>query len=106
MAENDKKTPRRPGFNEKGEPYKGVDPKTGERKALNFEDAKKEFGPKRGEEVYREVAQAGGFGRVEGNPDLSLVGLPGEEKQQIERILASAGSAQAPDSTTTEGGKV
>lgn len=81
---------QRSGFTKEGKPYPGVDPDTGERKALTFEGAKREFGPKRGEDIYRAVAMAGGFGRVEGNPDLSLVGLEGEHKAGVEKILAEA----------------
>jgi hypothetical protein len=79
----------RPGFNSQGKPYPGVDPETGERRALTYEGAQKEFGPRRGAEVYAAVAMAGGFGRVEGNPDLSLVGLEGEHKKQVDEILAA-----------------
>lgn len=81
---------QRPGFSREGKPYPGVDPDSGERKAVTYEGLQKEFGPKTGAELYREVALAGGFGRVEGNPDLSLVGLEGEHKEKVDAILAKA----------------
>ncbi|HEX7313299.1 MAG TPA: hypothetical protein VF297_05235 [Pyrinomonadaceae bacterium] len=82
--------PHRAGFSKEGKAYPGVDPDTGERKALTYEGAQKEFGPKTGAELYHAVALAGGFGRVEGNPDLSLVGLDGEPREKVEKILANA----------------
>jgi hypothetical protein len=111
MAEttgNQTQTPKatqRPGFSKEGKAYPGVDPDTGERRALTYEGAQREFGPKRGVEVYQAVAMAGGFGRVEGNPDLSLVGLTGEHKERVEKILAEAGGSQS-DAASVEGGKV
>jgi hypothetical protein len=105
MAEttgNQTQTPKaaqRPGFSKEGKAYPGVDPDTGERKALTFEGAQKEFGPTKGAELYRAVAMAGGFGRVEGNPDLSLVGLEGEHKAKVEKLLADAGGSQAEGGT-------
>lgn len=84
------KEPQRPGFSKEGRAYPGVDPDTGERKALTYEGLQREFGPKTGVEVYRKVATAGGFGHVEGNPDLSLVGLEGEHRQRVDAILVAA----------------
>lgn len=81
---------QRAGFSREGKAYPGVDPDSGERKALTYEGAQKEFDPKRGAELYHAVAMAGGFGRVEGNPDLSLVGLEGEHKTKVVEILAAA----------------
>lgn len=103
MAESTKPAgAKRPGFSSDGKAYPGVDPDTGERKALTFEGAQKEFGSKSGAELYHAVASAGGFGRVEGNPDLSLVGLGGEHRQKVERLLADAGGYQPGDSATDE----
>lgn len=92
MAETTKKgdAAQRPGFTKEGKPYPGVDPESGERKAVTFEGLQKEFGPKTGSELYGKLAMAGGFGRVEGNPDLSLVGLEGEHKKKVDEILAAA----------------
>jgi hypothetical protein len=89
------KATQRPGFTKEGKPYPGVDSDTGERKALTFDGAQKEFGPKRGPELYYAVAMAGGFGRVEGNPDLSLIGLDGEHKKKVDALLAEVEGAQA-----------
>lgn len=80
----------RAGFDASGKAHPGVDPETGERRAVTSDGLRKEFGSKRGPEIYEQIARAGGFGRVEGNPPLSLVGLTGEHKTNVEKILADA----------------
>lgn len=80
---------RRAGFDGEGKPFPGV-AADGTRKALTYEGAQREFGVERGAALYATVARAGGFGRVEGNPDLSLAGLAGEHKQNVEQLLAEA----------------
>lgn len=92
---------QRPGFTREGKPYPGVDPKTGERRALTLEGAKKEFGPKRGEEVYLEVMRAGGYGEIHPN-DLLLDGLSGEHRERVDEILRDAGDYQPGETVTDE----
>lgn len=92
------KAAQRPGFDKEGKPYPGVDPKTGKRKALTLEGAKAEFGEEGGEEVYRQIMVAGGYG-IHDHDSLLLVGLEEGRRAEVERILAEA-------ATKAEGGKV
>jgi len=78
------------GFTKDNKPYPGVDPKTGERKSVTREGLQKEFGPKRGAELYDEIAIAGGHGRVEGFPALLLVDLDAEHDAKVKELLAEA----------------
>lgn len=83
---------KRAGFNDKNEPYPGVDPDTGERKAVTFEGLKAEFGAKEGERIYFEISRLGGHGITEQNqidnyPPLSLTGM---KKQDVDAVFAAA----------------
>lgn len=78
------------GFTKENKPYPGVHPDTGERKAVTYEGLQKEFGPKRGADLYMEIARVGGFGYVEGNPALSLVGMDDEHAARVKKVLAEA----------------
>jgi hypothetical protein len=64
-----------PGFNAKGMAYPGVDPDTGERKAVTWIGLREEFGEREGSRLYNDLANAA-FGRVQpGKPALSLATL-------------------------------
>ena len=86
---------QRPGFDEKGKPYKGVDPETGERRTVVLSELKREFGPKTGEEMYSRIAQVAGGGspmlqhRVEEDArDIGLDGADEEIRVKVSAILA------------------
>jgi hypothetical protein len=90
-----KSTPqKRAGFNDKGKAYPGVDPNTGERKAITFDGLKAEFGAEEGERIYWEIAEAGQFINrshpFSALPDLNIMYLKGDAKAQVEKSLASA----------------
>lgn len=80
------------GFNDKGEAYPGVDPETGERVTVTLDALRREFGPKKGEEMFVRVRHAHGtgnpFDRVEVDPrDLQLTDLAPERRERINAIL-------------------
>lgn len=82
----------RPGFNEKGEAYPGVDPESGERMAVTYEGLQDEFGKKRGEEIYFEISRLGRYGITELNttdtyPDLSLSGLKEKARDKVDQLF-------------------
>lgn len=84
---------KRVGFDDKGVAYPGVDPETGERKAVTFEGLKKEFGAKDGERIYFEISRIGGHGvepsaPIDFRPDLSL-NMPKDKRAEVEKVLAS-----------------
>jgi hypothetical protein len=63
------------GFNAKGEAFPGVDPDTGERKAVTWNGLREEFGVRNGSKLYNDIAVAG-FGGVQPNrPSLSILTL-------------------------------
>jgi len=83
---------RRAGFDEQGKPYKGVDPETGERLTVTLDALKDEFGPRKGEEMYRKIAAVAGGGNSsmpvrldEGARD---IGLAGADKSVLDRVHA------------------
>lgn len=86
----------RAGFNDKGEPFPGVNPETGERMAVTLEGLKKEFGPSKGERVYKEIRSVLTEGRSDAfttagsvyQPDLSLVDLKPEMRARVDEVLA------------------
>lgn len=94
MAKAEEKAPaQRPGFDEKGKAYKGVDPETGERVTVTLEALKDEFGPKRGERMYRRVAEAAGVAGLvtagaEYSPDISLAGMDEGTRKKVDAILS------------------
>lgn len=100
MPKTEEKTAatKRAGFDDRGRAYKGVDPKTGERVTVVLSELKREFGPRRGEEIYIRVAEAAGLGgaflRVdEYAPDVSLGGMDDEQAARVRDILAGRGDA-------------
>jgi hypothetical protein len=64
-----------PGFRADGTAYPGVDPDTGERKAVTWDGLRAEFGERRGSRLYNELAVAAFAGVQPGRPDLSLATL-------------------------------
>lgn len=86
---------KKAGFNDKGEAHPGVDPKTGERVTVTLDGLKKEFGPSKGEEIYRQFARAGGVGDMFGDlaiyaPDIQIKGAPDSVQIKFDEILAAA----------------
>lgn len=74
--------------------FKGIDPDTKERVSVNLPALKKEFGEKKGMEMYTKIAKLGGFfdpgmEPVGSNffPDLSLEGMNSDTKTKIDAIL-------------------
>lgn len=64
-----------PGFRSDGTAYPGVDPDTGERKAVTWEGLREEFGVRKGSRLYNDLGVAA-FGGVPPNrPALSLLTL-------------------------------
>jgi hypothetical protein len=71
--------------------FKGIDPDTKERIAVNLPALKKEFGEKKALALYGHVARAGKFfdpdREPEYYPDLSLDGLDSNSKKEVDAIL-------------------
>lgn len=67
-----KTSKREPGFNAEDKAYPGVDPDTGERKAVTWDGLRAEFGERRGSRLYNDLAVAAFGGVQPGRPDLSL----------------------------------
>lgn len=108
-AEVVKKAPRRSGFNEQGNPYPGVDPKTGERLTIVLDALIAEFDVAEGLAKYRAIASLEGemlhpttrepytglyfFNpKVEGagyRPDLIVATLPEDARRQVTEILST-----------------
>jgi hypothetical protein len=63
---------REAGFNAEGKAYPGVDPDTGERKAVTWHGLRAEFGERKGSRLYNDLAVAAFGGVQPGKPDLSL----------------------------------
>jgi hypothetical protein len=63
---------REMGFSIEGKAYPGVDPDTGERKAVTWEGLRAEFGERKGSRLYNDLAVAAFGGVQPGRPDLSL----------------------------------
>jgi hypothetical protein len=63
------------GFNAKGEAFPGVDPDTGERKAVTWIGLREEFGEREGARLYNALAVAAFGGVQPGRPALSLATL-------------------------------
>lgn len=97
MAKENKETSDAPkvarvGFDDSGKAYPGVDPQTGDRKAVTLAGLKREFGPSKGQRIYEEVARAtGAFApeQVVGNysPDISLDGLDDKQAEAVTAAL-------------------
>lgn len=66
---------RETGFSAEGKAYPGVDPDTGERKAVTWEGLRAEFGERKGSRLYNDLAVAAFGGVQPGKPDLSLATL-------------------------------
>lgn len=62
-----------PGFRADGAAYPGVDPDTGERKAVTWAGLKEEFGEREGARLYNAVSVAAFGGVHPGKPSLSLI---------------------------------
>lgn len=100
---------RRLGFDEKGKPYRGVDPKTGERMAVVLTELQAEFGAREGLAKYIAIANLEGEHihpetrepymwryfhdpRSEGagyHPDLVVAILPEAAREQVKNILTT-----------------
>jgi hypothetical protein len=68
-----KATKREAGFSVEGKAFPGVDPDTGERKAVTWDGLRAEFGERRGSRLYNDLAVAAFGGVQPGRPDLSVV---------------------------------
>lgn len=66
---------REPGFSASKKAYPGVDPDTGERKAVTWDGLRAEFGERKGSRLYNDLAVAAFGGVQPGRPDLSLATL-------------------------------
>jgi|ERR1043165_660662 hypothetical protein len=64
-----------PGFRADGSAYPGVDPDTGERKAVTWNGLREEFGEREGARLYNDLAVAAFGGVQPGRPDLCLATL-------------------------------
>jgi hypothetical protein len=62
-----------PGFRADGTAYPGVDPDTGERKAVTWAGLREEFGEREGARLYNDLAVAAFGGPQPGKPSLSYV---------------------------------
>lgn len=62
-----------PGFRSDGTAYPGVDPDTGERKAVTWAGLREEFGEREGARLYNAVAVAAFGGVQPGRPSLSYI---------------------------------
>jgi hypothetical protein len=112
MAETTKKDTaqkeRRLGFNEKGKPFKGVDPRTGERMSVVLDELIEEFGVKEGVAKYYAICALEGetVNRQTGEvstgrfffdpntekgyrPDLVVASLPADARAQVNEILST-----------------
>lgn len=69
------KQPREMGFSADKKAYPGVDPDTGERKAVTWDGLRAEFGERKGSRLYNDLAVAAFGGVQPGRPDLSLATL-------------------------------
>lgn len=103
------KAARRPGFRADGTVYPGVDPATGERKAVTLPGLKEEFGDALGVQVYNAIAVAAYGGVPPDHRPLDLVSLRDESaradlsearqqkrierRKRVERILAEVQAA-------------
>lgn len=67
--------PKKPehGFNAEGRAYPGVDPDTGERKAVTWAGLRDEFGEREGARLYNALAVTGFGGVQPGRPSLSYI---------------------------------
>lgn len=63
---------REMGFSAEGKAYPGVDPDTGERKAVTWDGLRAEFGERAGARLYNALAVAAFGGVQPGKPDLSV----------------------------------
>jgi hypothetical protein len=87
----------RPGFNEKDEPYPGVDPSTGERVTVTLQGLKDEFGPKRGELLFRQIGQVTGTldglspleGQAAAAGGIHIAGAPKDVQFKVNEILTA-----------------
>lgn len=64
---------REHGFSPEGKAYPGVDPDTGERKAVTWAGLRDEFGEREGAILYNSLAVAGFGGVQPGRPSLSYI---------------------------------
>lgn len=62
-----------PGFRADGSAYPGVDPDTGERKAVTWAGLREEFGDREGARLYNDLAVAAFGGVQPGKPSLSYI---------------------------------
>lgn len=62
-----------PGFDAEGKAYPGVDPDTGERKAVTWAGLRAEFGEREGSRLYNDLAVAAFGGVQPGRPSLSYI---------------------------------
>lgn len=62
-----------PGFRADGTAYPGVDPDTGERKAVTWAGLREEFGEREGARLYNDLAVAAFGGVQPGRPSLSYI---------------------------------
>jgi len=85
-----KRGKREMGFRPDGTAFPGVDPETGERKAVTYEGLKAEFGQRVGARLYNDIAVAAFGGVLSQYPDLSIAtladefALPGDEGETDE----------------------
>lgn len=62
-----------PGYRPDGTAYPGVDPDTGERKAVTWAGLREEFGDREGARLYNDLAVAAFGGVQPGRPSLSYI---------------------------------
>jgi len=62
-----------PGFRADKSAYPGVDPDTGERKAVTWDGLREEFGEREGARLYNDIAVAAFGGVQPGRPSLSYI---------------------------------
>ncbi len=85
-----KRGKREAGFRPDGQAFPGVDPETGERKAVTYEGLKAEFGQRVGARLYNDIAVVAFGGVLPQHPDLSIAtladefALPGDEGETDE----------------------
>jgi hypothetical protein len=83
---------KKAGFDAEGKAYPGVHPETGERVTVTLGALKKEFGAKKGEEMYRSIAgvtqTVGMFDSLEQYaPDIQIAGMSPEIQFKVNEIL-------------------